>query len=98
MLIDKKNWETFIIIVLPGDFRVKDKEAETISKYQDLALEIPRMWNKKTRIILTVIGALGTKLEYFSLIGVMTKKGDSMQQTAALRSAHILRKVLSILA
>ena len=38
VLIDMKNQETFIIeVVIPGGFRVRDKEAEKISKYQDLA-------------------------------------------------------------
>ena len=35
---------------IPGDFCVKDREAEKISKYQDLALEIFQMWNVKTRV------------------------------------------------
>ena len=44
VLIDKKNQETFIIdVAIPGDFRVREKEAEKKSKYQDLALEISRM-------------------------------------------------------
>ena len=44
VLIDKKNQEMFIIdVAIPGDFRVREKEAEKKSKYQDLALEISRM-------------------------------------------------------
>ena len=39
VLIDKKNQETFIInVAIPGN-----KEAEKISKYQDLAWEISQM-------------------------------------------------------
>ena len=41
VLIDKKNQQTFIIeVAIPGNFRVRDKEDEKISKYQDLALQI----------------------------------------------------------
>ena len=41
VLIDKNNQETFIInVTIPEDFRVRDKKAEKISKYQDLVLEI----------------------------------------------------------
>ena len=50
-------------------------------------------------MISIVIGALGAEsllTEYLALIGVMTKKSDSMQHTALLRAAHILRKVLPI--
>ena len=61
--------------------------------------EISQMWNAITRVISIVIGALGEKsllTGYSALIGVMTRKSDSMQQTAVMGSAHILRKVLSI--
>ena len=62
VLIDK-NQEIFTIsdAAIPEDFRVRDKDAEKISKYQDLTLEIYRMWNTKTRVILIVIGALKTE-------------------------------------
>ena len=44
VLIDKKNQETSRIdVAIPGNFRVKDKEAEKISKYHDLALETSGM-------------------------------------------------------
>ena len=86
-------------VPIPGEFCVKNKEAEKISKYQNLKYEISRMWNTKTRVIAKVIAVLGAEsllTEYLVLIEVMTRKGDSMQQTAMLGSAHILRKVLFI--
>ena len=59
VLIEKKNQETFTDdVVRPQDFCVKDKEAEYISKQQDLALEISPVWNTITRVIPMVIGAL----------------------------------------
>ena len=100
VLRDKKNQEAFIIeVAIPGDIRVRDKEAEKISKYQDLALKTFQIWNSKTRVIPMVIGALGAEsllTEYLALIGVMTRRCDNMQQTAVLGSAHTLRKALSI--
>ena len=54
----------------------------------------------KTRMIPIVTSAFGVEFlltKYSGLIGVMTRKGDSMQQTTVLESGHILRKVLSIL-
>lgn len=100
VLIDKLNKETLIIdVAVPGDFRVKDKELEKVTKYQDLVIEIGRMWDTQARVIPIVIGALGAinhLTGYLALLGVQGRKSDSMQQTALLGSAHILRKVLSI--
>ena len=58
-------------MAIPWDFCVWDEEAEKISKYKDLALEISRMWNTETRVISIVIGALGVEslfTEYLTLI------------------------------
>ena len=41
VIIDKNNQETLIInVAIPEDFCVRDKKAEKILEYQDLALEI----------------------------------------------------------
>ena len=74
MLIDKKNQEMFIIdVVILGNFRVGNKEAENTLKYQDLALKISQMVLKtKTTVIPIVIGAFGAHsllTEYLALIG-----------------------------
>ena len=42
------------------------KEAEKILKYKDLTIEIQRMSNVKTKVILGIIGATGTI--YFKVI------------------------------
>jgi hypothetical protein len=36
------------------------KEAEKIPIYEDLTIEIQRMWNAKTKVIPVIIGATGT--------------------------------------
>jgi hypothetical protein len=46
-------------VAISGDRNVIKKEAEKILKYKDLTLEIQRMWNVKTRMILVTIGATG---------------------------------------
>ena len=100
VVVDKLNSETMIIdIAVPGDFRVKEKESEKIEKYQDLALEVTRMWKTTARVIPIVIGALGAKhriTDWMALLGVDVRKYTLIQQTALLGSANILRKVLSI--
>ena len=47
-------------------------------------------------IVIVLPGAEFLQTEYSGLTGVITRKGDSMQQTAMLVLAHILRNVLSI--
>ena len=53
MLIDVAN---------SGDRNVIKKEAEN---YEDLTIEIQRMWNVKTKVIPVIIGATGTILKSF---------------------------------
>ena len=100
VVVDKRNSEAVIIdIAVPGDLRVKDKEMEKILKYQNLALEISRMWNVKASVVPIIVGALGAKnkiLDWLALLGVDEKRYDIIQQVALLGTAHILRKVLSI--
>jgi len=48
-----------IDVAITGDGNVIKKEADVILKYEDLTIEIQRMWNVKTKVI-PVIGATGT--------------------------------------
>ena len=83
---------------MPNDVGVIEKEDEKISKYQDLVREIGKMWNVRTHVIPIVVGALGTMSERFkeflALLGTQTSV-ETVQKTAILGSAHILRKVLN---
>ena len=36
-----------IKVAIPGDCRIEEKELEKISKYQDLKIEIERLWENK---------------------------------------------------
>jgi len=49
-----------IDVAISGDRNVLKKEAEKILKYEDLTIEIQRMWNVKTKVIPVIIGATGT--------------------------------------
>ena len=55
-----------IDVSLPDDKNVALKEAEKISKYKDLEIEINRMWNVKTKVVPVVVGALGTLRKDFA--------------------------------
>ena len=47
---------TLIDMTVPSERNVAAKEAEKISKYKDLQIEISKMWNTKTTIIPVAIG------------------------------------------
>ena len=84
---------------ISGDRNVIKKEAEKILTYKDLAVEIERMWNVKTKVIPVIIGATGTVKQSESFRKYMSNipgkhEVKELQKTAILGTAHILRKVL----
>jgi len=89
----KKGTCMLIDVAISGDINVIKKEAEKILKYKNLAIEIQRMWNVKTKAILVIIGATGTVSKSFRKY-VSNIAGKELQKTAILGTAHILRKVL----
>jgi hypothetical protein len=86
------------VVAISGDRNVIKKEAENILKYKELATEIQRMWNVKTRVIPVIIGAAGTisksSIKYVSSIP-RSHEVIELQKTAILGTAHIRRKVLT---
>jgi hypothetical protein len=90
---------TFLLIdvAISGDRNVIKKEAE-ILKYNDLTIEIQRMWKVKTRVIPVTIGATGTISKSFRKY-ISNIQGNhevkELQKTAILGNAHILRKELT---
>ena len=100
ILIDKEKKECKIIdFAIPYDSRVNAKEMEKIEKYQDLAREVQKLWNMRTKVIPIVIGALGTTPKKLSRrlddLGIGTRIVE-LQKTVIIYSARILRKVLEI--
>ena len=98
----KKAKETIIVesdIAVPGDSHVRQKETEKYEKYQDLAREIKWIWKSRTNVVPVVVGALGSvskKLAgHLEQLGIKDRT-RTMQKSALLGSAHILRKVLEV--
>ena len=58
-----------IVIAVPGDVRLDEKEEENVTKYEYLACEVKRLWQlKSVELIPVVVGALSTipkKLELY---------------------------------
>ena len=100
IIINKKKKKKICKIVdfaVPVNHRINLKESEKKDKYLDLARELKKLWNMKVTIVPIVIGALGiiTKgllkgLEDLELGG----RVETIQMTALLRTARILRRVL----
>ena len=81
---------------IPADNRVKLKESKSRDKYQDLGRGLKKQWLMKVTVMPIVIGALRTDTE--ELVQGQEDleiKGQekTIQTTALLRSARILRRI-----
>ena len=93
----KKRIFKIFDFAVPVDDRINLKESEKKDKYLDLARELKKLWNMKVTIVPIVIGALGTITK-----GLLKGQEDlevggwveTIQTTALLRTARILRRVL----
>ena len=82
---------------VPADHRISLKESEKKDKYFDLAREVKKLWNMKVTIVPIVIGAFDTITKGL-LKGLedleVGRRVETIQTTALLRTARILRRVL----
>ena len=89
---------TIVDVAIPGDHNIEQKQQKKIDKYKDLKLEISRMWNCSSIVVPVVIGALGSVPkkfhDHFDKLDI-GKSITSLQKSALLGTASILRKVLS---
>ena len=99
IIINKKKKKRFCKIVdfaVPADHRINLKECEKMYEYLDLARELKKLWNMKVTIVPIVIGAFGTITEGL-LKGLedleVGGRVETIQTTALLRTARILRRV-----
>jgi len=61
VLHDKKEKTGLLIdIAIPDDSNINTKETGKLSKYNDLEINVSRMWNVRTKVMPVIIGALGT--------------------------------------
>ena len=97
-LIDKVNRKVALIDVsIPWDSRVEEKEREKIEKYQDLRMEVQRIWEMPVEVVPIIIGALGTTpgslAKNIKKLDVQVAPG-LMQKSVMLQTAHIIRRVM----
>ena len=93
----KKKICKIVDFAVPADHRRKLKICEKRDKYLDLTRELKKLWNMKVTIIPIVIGPFGTVtkgllkgLEDLEVGG----RVETIQTTALLKTARILRRVL----
>ena len=97
-VIVNKNRTCWIVdFAVLADHRMKLKEGEKKDKYLDLARKLKKLWKIKVTVILNEIGALYTVtkglVKGLEELEIRTRV-ETIQTTALLRSARILRKVL----
>ena len=98
IIINKKKKICKIVdFAVPVDHRINLKVSEKKDKYFDLPRELNKLCKMKVTFVPTVIGALGTitkgllkGLEDLEISG----RTETIQTTALLRTARILRRVL----
>jgi len=83
-----------IDVAISGDRNVIKNEAETILKYKDLTIEIQRMWNIKTKVIIGATGTISKSFRKYMSNIPGKHEVKELQKTAILGTAHVLRKVL----
>ena len=93
----KKRICKVVDFAVSADHRIKLKECVKKDKYLDLARELKKLWNMKVTIVPIVIGAFSTVtkgllkgLEDLEVGG----REETIQTTALLKTARILRRVL----
>ena len=83
--------------VVPADHELKLKENEKRDKYQDFARELKQIWNMKVTVIPIVISQLRRVIKGLVMgLEDLEIRGqvETIQTTASLISARILRRVL----
>ena len=98
IIINKKKRICKIVdFAVPANHGIKLKECEKKDKYLDLTRELKKLWNMKVTIVPIVIGTFSTitkgllkGLEDLDVGGQV----ETIQMTALLRTARILRRAL----
>ena len=97
VIVNKKRTWQIVDFAVPADHRVKLKESKKRGKYLDLVRELKKLCNMRVMVTPIMVGALGTVTKGLVQGRVDFKiKGQvkTIQTTALLRSARMLRRVL----
>ena len=100
VVVDKEQKKAVVIdVAIPADANIRKKEHEKVEKYQGLKEQLEQMWKVKASVVPVVVGALGAvtpKLgEWLQQIPGTTSE-TSVQKSAVLGTAKILRRTLKL--
>ncbi|XP_062819964.1 uncharacterized protein LOC134294068 [Anolis carolinensis] len=88
----KKVW--IIDVAIPGDSRIDEKQQEKLSRYQDLKIELQRLWQKPVQVVPVVVGTLGAVPKdlsrHLETIGIDKITICQLQKATRLGSARII--------
>ena len=99
IIVNKKKKEKlhYCRLCWPAEHRIKQRECQKKDKYLYLARELKKLWNMNVTIIPIIIVAFGTVTKGL-LMGLedleVGGRVVTIQTTALLRTARILRRVL----
>ncbi|XP_062816932.1 uncharacterized protein LOC134293409 [Anolis carolinensis] len=93
----KKVW--IIDVAIPGDSRIDEKQQEKLSRYQDLKIELQRLWQKPVQVVPVVMGTLGAVpkdlSQHLETIDIDKITICQLQKATLLGSARIIRKYIT---
>uniref|UniRef100_A0A803THT2 Reverse transcriptase domain-containing protein n=1 Tax=Anolis carolinensis TaxID=28377 RepID=A0A803THT2_ANOCA len=95
----EKNKVWIIDVAIPGDNRIDKKQQEKLSRYQDLKIELQRLWQKPVQVVPVVMGTLGAVPKdlsrHLETIDIDKITICQLQKATLLGSAHIIRKYIT---
>ena len=98
VLIDKldNTVQQLIDVSIPAGHHIVSKENKSIEKYQNLRIELKRLWKKKTSatpIVIGVLGVISKKFtQYVDLLDLNDNKYFHLQRLVLIGIASILHQ------
>ncbi|KAK7930440.1 hypothetical protein WMY93_006835 [Mugilogobius chulae] len=100
VVVDKEQRRAVVVdVAIPSDGNIRRKEHEKLEKYQGLREELEKAWKVKATVVPVVIGALGAvtpKLDEWLQHIPGSTSDISVQKSAVLGTARILRRTLKL--
>ena len=101
VVVDKNERRTTLFdVACTWDKNVEDKDTEKINKYQDLKIDLQRIWETPVTVVPVVLGVLGAASNILNKCLLKLKINDikvtTIQKTVLLKTANILRRYLGV--